>query len=209
MLTVSCHRGFFYFSLFWLMGSVFRLMLSVVTLKIRRVRCQSNQLCRALRGTLMRLKKRKQAIAVNHVESIVNYLVSLWDKWPISLATWTDRGPPHCSWNAKAANTLTSWEVIAPVTISVSQFRVCILRRQHLKATYITTIKAVPIQRLLQMQPTISASFSLFLEDAPLLFFVASSTPRFFACPKKQKERGDIAWPRSSLLWAWAAEIVM
>lgn len=69
MLTVSCHIEVFTVG-FWLMGSVFRLM-SVVTLKIRRVRCQSNQFRRALRGTLMRLKKGKQwaqVIAVKHFE---------------------------------------------------------------------------------------------------------------------------------------------
>ena len=38
---------------------------------------------------------------------------------------------------------------------------------------------AVPIRRLLQMQPTNAAFFSLFLEDAPLLSFVASHIPRF------------------------------
>ena len=68
--------------------------------------------------------------------------------------------------------------------------------------------KAVPIRRLLQMQPTNTTS--LFLEDAPLLSFLASHIPRLFAHPKKKKERenGDIAWRRSSLSRAWAAEIV-
>ena len=75
--------------------------------------------------------------------------------------------------------------------------------------------KAVPIQRLLQMQPTNEAFFSLFLDDALLLCFVASHIPRFFALPKKKKERkkerkkenGNITWHRSSLSRAWTAEI--
>ena len=37
------------------------------------------------------------------------------------------------------------------------------------------------------MQPT--KFFSLFFEDAPLLSLVASNIPRFFARPKKKKER--------------------
>ena len=53
--------------------------------------------------------------------------------------------------------------------------------------------KAVPIWRILQMQPTIGAFFSLFLEDAPLLSFMASHIPRFYACPKKKKEREKMA----------------
>ena len=35
--------------------------------------------------------------------------------------------------------------------------------------------------------------FSLFLEDAPLLSFVASHNSRFFACPKNKKEREKMA----------------
>ena len=39
------------------------------------------------------------------------------------------------------------------------------------------------------MHPTNAAFFSLFLEDAPLLPFVASHIPTFFAHPKKKEER--------------------
>ena len=49
--------------------------------------------------------------------------------------------------------------------------------------------KAVPIWRLLQMQPTNVAFLSLVLKDARLPFFVTSYIPRFFARPKKKKER--------------------
>ena len=66
--------------------------------------------------------------------------------------------------------------------ISVSQFRVCILwgpKSRH-------RVKAVPIQRLLQMQPANAAFFSLFLEDTFLLTFAASCIPRFFAPPKNK-----------------------
>ena len=37
--------------------------------------------------------------------------------------------------------------------------------------------------------PPNAVYFSLSLEDAPLLSFVASNIQRFFACPKKKKER--------------------
>ena len=52
---------------------------------------------------------------------------------------------------------------------------------------------------------------SLFLEDAPLRSVVASHIPRFFSVPEKverKRENGDIAWRRSSLSRAWAAEMV-
>ena len=71
--------------------------------------------------------------------------------------------------------------------------------------------KAVPIRRLLQMQSTHAAFFSLFLEDARLLSFMASHIPRFSVLPEKEerkRENGDIAWHRSSLSQAWMAEIV-
>ena len=49
-------------------------------------------------------------------------------------------------------------------------------------------MKAVPIQRLLQMQPTNAAFFSLFLKDTVLLPLAALNSPRF-AHPKKKKEK--------------------
>ena len=92
-------------------------------------------------------------------------------------------------------------------TVAVSQFRVCILRRPHLKASYVTMLhEGCPNLKA----PSNAALFSLFLEDAPLLSFMASHIPRFFVRPKKKKERkrqnGDIKWCRSSLSLAWAAE---
>ena len=44
--------------------------------------------------------------------------------------------------------------------------------------------------------PTNAAFFSLFLEDAPLLSFVASHIPRFFVRPKKKKEREKMGTSR-------------
>ena len=52
---------------------------------------------------------------------------------------------------------------------------------------------AVPIRRLLQMQPTNASFFSLFLEDGPLSSFVASHIPRVFTRPKKKKTREKMA----------------
>ena len=43
------------------------------------------------------------------------------------------------------------------------------------------------------MRPTNAASFSLFFEDAPLPSLMASHIPRFFAHPKKKKEREKMA----------------
>ena len=48
--------------------------------------------------------------------------------------------------------------------------------------------KAVPIRRLVQMQPTNAATFALFLVDAPLRSFVVSHIPRFTAHPKRRKK---------------------
>ena len=59
--------------------------------------------------------------------------------------------------------------------------------------------------------PPNAAFLSLFLEDARLLSFVASNNPRFLCVPKKEERKrknGNIAWHRSSLSRAWAAEIV-
>ena len=60
--------------------------------------------------------------------------------------------------------------------IAAFEGQLCLLRR----------MKTVLIRRLLQMQPTNAAFFSLFLEDAGLM---ASHIPRFFTRPKKKKER--------------------
>ena len=52
--------------------------------------------------------------------------------------------------------------------------------------------KAVSIQRLPQMQPTNAASFSLFLEDTLTRSLAAINCPRFIACLKKKKEKGNL-----------------
>ena len=51
---------------------------------------------------------------------------------------------------------------------------------------------------LAQSEGSVKCSFfSLFLEDALLLSFVASHIPRFFACPKEKKERKKLATLRT------------
>ena len=63
-----------------------------------------------------------------------------------------------------------------------SKLRGCILEvRISRPITSQHRAKAVPIRRLLQMQPWNAAFFSLFFEDAPLLSFAASHIPRSFA----------------------------
>ena len=57
---------------------------------------------------------------------------------------------------------------------------------EHFKADYVTTPSEGSPN---PTAPPNAASFSLFLEDAPLLSFVASHIPRFFAHPKKKKGR--------------------
>ena len=66
----------------------------------------------------------------------------------------------------------SSWRNTCHKTNTESHFRCCILTSQR-------HAKAVPNRRLL---------FSLFLEDTPLLSFVASHIPRFFVRLKKKKE---------------------
>ena len=51
---------------------------------------------------------------------------------------------------------------------------------EHLKANYVTTPREGSSK---------SSSFSLFLEDAPLLSFATSYIPRLLVHPKKKKER--------------------
>ena len=53
--------------------------------------------------------------------------------------------------------------------------------------------KAVPIRSLVQMQPSNAASFSIFVDEA----HVATHMPRFFAHPKKKKEREKM-WHREA-----------
>ena len=66
---------------------------------------------------------------------------------------------------------------------------------EHLKAKYITMLR----KRLSQFEGSSKCSFfSLFLEDAPLLSIVASHIPRFFARPKKKKERKKMATLRGA-----------
>ena len=71
--------------------------------------------------------------------------------------------------------------------------------------TSLRRARSVPIQRLFQMQPTTATFFSLFLEDARLLSFMASHIPRFFACPKKTIEREKIATSHSVDRDCWGA----
>ena len=82
---------------------------------------------------------------------------------------------------------------------------------EHLKDNYVSMWrKGCPSPEAPPNAAHKFSSSSLFLEDAPLLSFVASHIPRFFARSKKKKERenGDIAWGSSSISWAWASEIV-
>ena len=66
----------------------------------------------------------------------------------------------------------------------MSQFSVCILQRSIWRPiTSQRHANAVPI-------------FPSFLENAPLLSFLASHIPRFIACPKKKKEREKMATSR-------------
>ena len=72
-------------------------------------------------------------------------------------------------------------------------------------------VKAVPIRRLFQMQLINAAFFYLFLEDTSLLSFAASHIWNIFFVPqerKKERKKMATSWRRSSLLWAWAAEIM-
>ena len=91
----------------------------------------------------------------------------------------------------------------------LSKFRVCILWRSIWRP--ITSHEVCPKPKAPPNAAHKCSFFSLFLEDAPLRSFVASHIPRFFAHPKKKKEREKMAtfgWRRSSLSRAWAAEIV-
>ena len=64
--------------------------------------------------------------------------------------------------------------------------------------------KAVPIWRLLQTLLLFGGCTATILRGL--------TYPAILCTPEKaerNRENGDIAWRRSSLLWAWAAEIVM
>ena len=59
-----------------------------------------------------------------------------------------------------------------------------------MKANYVTTL----LEGCSNLKALPNVAFiSLFLKDAPLLSFVASHIPRFFAHPKKKKEREKTA----------------
>ena len=91
------------------------------------------------------------------------------------------------------------------LTHAVSQFRISIHRRSIWKPiTLQRRVKPVPIWRLLLLNV---ASFSLFLEDAPLRILCGLAYPKILCVPGKEerkRENGDIMWRRSSLsraLW--------
>ena len=69
---------------------------------------------------------------------------------------------------------------------AVSQFRVCTLRRVHLKCNYITMPReGCPNSKSL---PNAPHKCALLLPVFWLLPFVASHMPRFIACPKSRKK---------------------
>ena len=68
--------------------------------------------------------------------------------------------------------------------------------------------RPITSQRCAKVPPTNAAFFSLFVEDALVLFV---PYPKILCVPEKeerQKENGDIKWHRSSLSQAWGAEIM-
>ena len=77
---------------------------------------------------------------------------------------------------------------LASLTFAVSQFRVCILQRPHLKANNIT---AVPIRRLLLLFPLFGGCTATILRGLP-----------------DSKILCNIAWRRLSLSQPWVTEIV-
>ena len=76
-------------------------------------------------------------------------------------------------------------------TVAVSQFSICILQR--------SIWRSIMSQCRVKAPPDAAhrcSFFSLILEDAPILSFVASYIPKFLTCPKKEerkRENGDIA----------------
>ena len=68
---------------------------------------------------------------------------------------------------------------------------------EDFKANYVTTLHEIhPNSKAPPDAAHKSSFFSLFLKDEPLLSFMASHIPRFFACPKKKKEGEQTATSR-------------
>ena len=90
----------------------------------------------------------------------------------------------------------------------LSQFRVCILRRPHLKANYVITPREGCHN--LKAPPNAAHLFPLF-GGCTITILRGLTYPKILCVPEKEerkRENGDIAWRRSSLSQAWAAEIM-
>ena len=94
-------------------------------------------------------------------------------------------GEPNNSWSP-----VDLWSQ----SFAVCQLRVCILQRPHLETNYVTTpLEGSPHSKAPPNAAHKCSFLSLVLEHAQLLFFVVSHIPRFFAFPKKKKEREKMA----------------
>ena len=96
--------------------------------------------------------------------------------------------------------TIQLWCFLILQTCAVSQFRVCILQKEHLKANYVTTPRKGCLQMLL-LSPVFGGCTAMIHRGL--------TYPKFLCAPEKEERMGatgDIAWRRSSLSRTWAAE---
>ena len=129
---------------------------------------ESNCIC-AQYNLFLNLTKLRPLHNVNTGDNVMTLFVFLW--FPVLSIFMSCFSVPPFLWVF-----LSCSGTVCLLSVAVSQFRVCILQRSICRPIMSQrhTI-AVPIQRLLQMQPTSPSFFSLFLEDARLQLFVESN----------------------------------
>ena len=121
-------------------------------------------------------------------------------------------GTKQANMAVRQLNTVRShyWIVLRKsVEICCVSVQLCILQRSiwRLQITSLHHMKSVPVWRLLQrllLLPVSGGCTSTILRGL--------TYPKILCTPKKEerkRENGDIAWRRSSLSRAWAAEIVL
>ena len=132
---------------------------------------------------------------------------------PSSEVSWSDVADlMDPRWFKQGGRKGKTWDLLLVNSFAVSQFRVWILWRPHLKANYVKTQRLSQFEGSSRCSPQMWPFFPCFWRmDCyyPSWPHISQDSLRARKSKKERKrENGNIAWRRSSLLQAWAAEIM-